>query len=101
MPVLSQDTHIFVVDLEYTAPMERIEGKLDAHRRFLDENYARGRFLASGPKEPRTGGVILALGTSRAEIETLLESDPFKALDLARYTVTEFHPVKAAPALLG
>jgi len=39
---------MFVVSLTYQKPMEEIETHIAAHREFLDRNYARGIFLASG-----------------------------------------------------
>lgn len=47
---------MFVVLLQYSQPIEVIDGLLDAHRLSLDANYARGVFLASGRRLPRTAG---------------------------------------------
>ena len=44
----------------------------------------------------RTGGIILACGASRAEIERIMAEDPFVSKDLARFEVTEFLPKPAA-----
>ena len=44
---------------------------------WLNEGYAAGRFLVSGRQIPRTGGVILATGDDRDEIEALAATDPF------------------------
>lgn len=85
---------MFIIDLEYTGSMEEIDAHLVAHRNFLDLNYQKGLLLASGPKNPRVGGVILALGSNRKLIEDMIEMDPFFQKDLARYTITEFNPVK-------
>lgn len=40
--------------------MEEVEAHIAAHRDFVDRNDAAGIFLASGPKNPCVGGVILA-----------------------------------------
>jgi len=91
---------MFVVNLTYIKPLEESERHLEAHRDFLSRQYAEGIFLASGPKKPRDGGVILASGTiSRNELETILNLDPFRQYGLATYDVIEFTPVKSAPAL--
>ncbi|WP_243310798.1 YciI family protein [Fundidesulfovibrio agrisoli] len=88
---------MFVVILNYIKPVEEIDRWLEEHRAFLAENYAAGRFIASGRLEPRTGGVILARGGSKAELETILEADPFKREGLAAYTVLEFLPAMHDP----
>lgn len=90
---------LFVVDLAYTADLDQIDPLLDPHVAFLERCYASGHFLASGPKVPRTGGVILATATHRAEFEALLEDDPFKQQGVAQYTVTEFRPSMVAERL--
>ena len=43
-----------------------------AHVRFLEKYYASGHFLVSGRKIPRDGGVILAVGEDRDEIEAII-----------------------------
>lgn len=93
---------MFVISLTYQKPMEEVEAQIAAHREFLDRNYAAGVFLASGPKNPRVGGVILASGkVSREQLDGLLAEDPFHVHALARYEVTEFTPSKCAHPLEG
>jgi uncharacterized protein YciI len=88
---------MFLILLDYTAPLDRIDAALPAHAEWLDANYAAGHFVASGRKEPRTGGVILAVGTSNDEITALAGTDPFAVAGLATHTVVEFLPSRTAP----
>jgi uncharacterized protein YciI len=81
---------VHVIDVHYLAPLTEIDEHLDEHVTWLDQHYASGRFVASGRKEPRTGGIILALGDSRAELEFICSEDPFARQNLATHTVTEF-----------
>lgn len=90
---------MFVVLLNYVKPLEVIDGLIPAHVAYLDEQYAAGVFLASGRKVPRTGGVILARATDRAELEAVLARDPFARAGAAEYEVVEFSPSKASPDL--
>ena len=83
---------MFVIVLEYLKPLEEVDRWLDGHKSFLQEQYASKRFIASGPLLPRTGGVILARGCGRAELDTILGRDPFQREGVARYTVMEFEP---------
>jgi uncharacterized protein YciI len=91
---------MFVIIVDYVKPLSEVDSWLEAHREFLREQYAAGLFLASGPREPRDGGLILAHGCDRAALEILLEADPFKREGVARYTVLEFAPVMCAPSFL-
>ncbi|MBL1100936.1 YciI family protein [Streptomyces coffeae] len=90
---------MFVLDVTYSAPLDRVEALLPAHIAWLEEHYAAGVFLASGPKDPREGGVILAGGDDRAAIEKLVTTDPFTIAGVGEYTITEFIATRTAPAL--
>jgi uncharacterized protein YciI len=67
------------------------------HMVFLKKQYAEGRFVVSGRKIPRDGGIIIATGESRAEIEALIAEDPFVARGLAEFRVIEFRASQRAP----
>jgi uncharacterized protein YciI len=88
---------MFVIELQYTASLDQIDGAMKEHMAFLDRAYASGHFLISGRKIPRDGGIILALGKSRDEIEALLGEDPFVARGLATARVVEFRASQRAP----
>lgn len=90
---------MFVVSLTYKRPLEEIDRHLNEHITYLREEYARGSFLASGRKVPRTGGIILSGLEDRGELEGVLERDPFRARDLADYAITEFVPTMVADEL--
>lgn len=99
MSLIAPDNNIFILDVEYIVPLEQAEPFLDAHMQFINKYYEAGLFLASGPKVPRTGGIVLAQSNSRSEIEALLKEDPFVEHNVARYTVTEFHPRRTVEGL--
>jgi uncharacterized protein YciI len=81
---------MFILELTYTAPLDKIDGAMKAHMRWLNAQYAAGRFLVSGRKIPRDGGVIVATGSDRAEVEAIAKEDPFVAQGLATVRVIEF-----------
>lgn len=89
---------IFVIDLTYTVDLTEVEVHLASHRDFLQRQYDAGIFLASGRKEPRTGGVILATG-DRSTVHQVLAEDPFNREGVASYEVTEFLPTMTSPGL--
>lgn len=90
---------LFIIDLSYKAPLEKLDEAMKAHVKFLDEHYESGHFIASGRKVPRTGGIILATAVSKTEVESWMKSDPFYKLDLTDFIVTEFLTSKAHPLL--
>ncbi|MBB4927567.1 YciI family protein [Kitasatospora kifunensis] len=90
---------MFILDLTYIAPLERVDAALPEHSAWLDAHYASGTFLASGRKLPPDGGVIIAVGEDRAKIEEIVRSDPFSVAGVAEYAITEFAASKTVPAL--
>lgn len=90
---------MFVLELTYTAPVERVDELLDAHVAWLDALYEEGVFIASGRKNPRDGGVILAVGDDRTRIEKIAAADPFTVGGVCEYRITEFIATKTAPEL--
>jgi uncharacterized protein YciI len=91
---------MYIVELTYLKPLAELDAQLTAHRAFLDTQYGEGLFLASGPKNPRDGGIIIASGRiERSALDALLATDPFQIHGLASYRIIDFEPVKFAPAL--
>ena len=88
---------MFVIELTYKAPLDKIDAHMRAHMRFLKAQYAAGRFLISGRKIPRDGGIIIATGGTRDEMEVIARQDPFVTAGLADVRVIEFRASQRAP----
>lgn len=82
---------MIIIELNYTAPLYTIEMHLEDHKNFLKKYYKNKVFLASGHKEPRTGGVIIANG-SQKEIKLIIEEDPFKKTRVGKLFPHRVHP---------
>ncbi|TGN18739.1 YciI family protein [Leptospira idonii] len=87
----------FVVLLRYLVPLETVEKFVVVHREYLATGYAKKVLLASGPQNPRSGGVLLARGNSREEIQDFCNGDPFCKEGVAEYQIIEWVPVKWLP----
>ena len=87
---------MFVIELIYKAPLADIDAHMAAHVRFLKKYYSAGNFLVSGRKIPRDGGIILAVGRSREEIDGIVAEDPFHKHGLADFRVIEFRASQRA-----
>ncbi|MFD7164406.1 YciI family protein [Streptomyces violascens] len=90
---------MFIIELTYIVPLDRVDELLADHVTWLNAQYDAGVFIASGRKEPRDGGVILAVGDDRAAIDEIVATDPFHVNDFATYRITEFLATKVAPEL--
>jgi uncharacterized protein YciI len=87
---------MFVIELTYKAALTEIDAHMRSHVAFLEKYYASGHFLVSGRKIPRDGGIILAVGKTREEIEAILQEDPFRRHGLADFRVIEFRASQQA-----
>ena len=90
---------MFVIDLTYVVPLEKLDAHMNEHVKFLKKYYDKNIFLASGRKVPRTGGIILALASSKEEIEKIIAEDPFYFLNLAEFKITEFQTSQYHPEM--
>jgi uncharacterized protein YciI len=90
---------MFVIELLYKVDLKEIDAAMRAHMAFLNEHYAAGRFLVSGRKVPRDGGIILALAESREQLEAIVRRDPFVARSLADYRIIEFRASQRAESI--
>ena len=91
---------MFILSLTYTVPLTEVDKHVTPHMDWVAKGYDDGIFLASGRKEPRTGGIILAHG-DRASLEALVATDPFVTSGVAEYDITQLVLSRTAPGLEG
>jgi len=90
---------MFIVELIYKAELEKLDSAMRSHMAYLKKHYAAGTFVVSGRKIPRDGGIILAVGKTREEIEAIAKEDPFCELGLAEFRIIEFRVSQRADDL--
>lgn len=81
---------MFVINLTYTRPLDEVDALLADHKRYLAPFFADKTFVMSGPKVPRTGGVIIANCASLLEVQDIIAKDPFFVAKVATYDIIEF-----------
>jgi uncharacterized protein YciI len=85
---------MFIVSLSYKKDLHEVEKLLDRHVAFLDKYYAQKKFIFSGRKKPRTGGVILVQTMDKEALMEIIREDPFYSNAIADYDITEVIPTK-------
>jgi len=83
-----------IVSLSYKKDISEVEKFIESHIQFLDKYYADKKFIFSGRKNPRTGGVILVRNVDRQELDNIIKQDPFYQNGIADYDITEVIPTK-------
>ena len=90
---------MFVIELVYKADLAQIDAQMKPHMAYLRKHYDAGTFIASGRKVPRDGGIILAVGDDRDQIEATVREDPFVSSGLAEYRIIQFRASQRAKDL--
>jgi uncharacterized protein YciI len=90
--MISNEKKMFLILLKYIQPLERVDEFVPAHVEFLKACYAQSKFIFSGPRIPRTGGIILANVDSLEVVWELIKKDPFYIHQIAEFEVVEFKP---------
>jgi len=85
---------MFMVILTYKKPIEEIERALPEHVKFLDKYYKNKKFIFSGRRNPRVGGIIMINTESAEEALSIIREDPLYQFELADYETIEFIPTK-------
>jgi uncharacterized protein YciI len=74
--------------VRYRRPLAEIEALTEAHRAYLRGLMEQGIVLASGPLDPRTGGMFLLRVQDvdpLADLDNIRNNDPFFKAGLATY----------------
>lgn len=85
---------MIVVTLTYKKPLDIVDLFLNEHVLFLENYYEQKKFLMSGRRENRVGGVILVLTNSVQEAQDIMKNDPFYIHDIAHYDFLLFEASK-------
>jgi len=81
--------------VRYRKPLEEVLKVVEAHRVYLRELKQRGWLLASGPIDPRNGGVLLLRvpdGDAQASLDGVRDNDPFVKTGTAQYEIWPWLP---------
>lgn len=77
-----------VAIIRYRRPLEEVLEVTDRHRAYLRELKEEGLLIASGPMDPRSGGLLLlrvpdddVIGT----LDRIRDGDPYVTFGLAQY----------------
>jgi uncharacterized protein YciI len=81
--------------IRYRKPLEEVLVHQDAHRAYLRGLKEKGVLIASGPCNPRFGGILLLrVGDNDfAALDTVRDNDPFTQNGVAQYELLGWVPV--------
>jgi uncharacterized protein YciI len=78
--------------IRYRRPLEEVLSIVEQHRSYLRELKDEGVLIASGPMDPRNGGILLlhvdddvASGDALARLDRVRDEDPYVTFGMAQY----------------
>jgi uncharacterized protein YciI len=86
---------MFVVLLKFSDNKGRAGQFMDGHKSWVKRGFDDGVFLVAGSLEPDAGGGIVAHNTSRSDLQTRVDADPFVAEKVVSAEIIEITPAKA------
>lgn len=84
----------FLIELDYRAPLARVQESSSAHRAHLQSGIDQGLILCAGPRVPRDGGFVIARADTQATLEAFFALDPYLREGLAEYRYRQFEPLR-------
>ena len=78
--------------IRYRRPLEEVLSIVEQHRSYLRELKDEGVLIASGPMDPRNGGILLLnvdedgdRGDAQARLDRVRDEDPYVTFGMAQY----------------
>ena len=86
---------MFIVQLKFSDNKAQAGEFMDGHNEWIKRGFDDGVFLLVGGLQPSLGGGIMAHNTSRQDLETRVNEDPFVAQNVVSPEIIEITPAKA------
>lgn len=81
--------------IRYRRPLDEVLTVVDEHRAYLARLKEQGILLASGPMDPRSGGMLLLRvpdDAVHATLDRVRDGDPFARTGMAQYELIPWKP---------
>lgn len=86
---------MFIVLLKFAENKSRAGQFMEGHKDWIKRGFDDGVLLLTGSLQPSAGGGIMAENSSRSELESRVQEDPFVAEKVVAAEILEITPAKA------
>jgi uncharacterized protein YciI len=86
---------MFIVLLRFSGDKAKAGRFMEGHKDWIRRGFDDGVFLMTGSLEPNRGGMVLAAGVPRADLEIRLSGDPFVVEGIVDAEILEVTPSRA------
>jgi uncharacterized protein YciI len=85
---------LYIVSLTYKVSLEEADKVFPEHIAYIEKYHALGKYIISGRREPRVGGVLIAANCTREEIEKIVADDPYNQKHIADFEIIDLIPTR-------
>jgi uncharacterized protein YciI len=78
--------------IRYRKPLDEVLKVVDEHRAYLRDLKAEGLLLASGPLDPRSGGILLLRVPDVAALDAIRDRDPLTKTGCGQHELLPWLP---------
>ncbi len=86
---------MFIVLLKFSDNKSDAGQFVEGHREWIERGFDDGVFLLVGSLQPNLGGGFLASNTSRSDLQSRVDTDPFVVEKVVKAEILEIAPTKA------
>ena len=86
---------MFIVLLKFSDNKGRAGQFMEGHKEWIQRGLDDGVFLLVGSLQPNLGGVIMAHNTSRSDLQSRVQGDPFVVENVVSAEILEITPATA------
>ena len=86
---------MFIVLLKFSGNKGRASQFMEGHKEWIQRGLDDGVFLLVGSLQPNLGGVIMAHNTSRSDLQSRVQGDPFVVENVVSAEILEITPATA------
>jgi uncharacterized protein YciI len=86
---------MFIVLLRFSGARAKAVELMDGHKAWIGRGFDDGVFVMTGTLQPNAGGLVVAVNTSRSDLEARVGADPFVAEGIVTAEIMEVAPGRA------
>ncbi len=81
---------MFIVKTKYLKPLEEVAKFRDAHLAYFRDLAEKNKIVGGGRLSDASGAIIVVLESDKAELDKILQSDPYNQNGLVSCEIFEF-----------
>ncbi|MFL9871939.1 YciI family protein [Paraburkholderia megapolitana] len=87
---------MYLIVSQYVVEPTEVDPHRKSHAEWVTKYISDGTFIAAGPRESKTGGVIVAKGIEQSALNAIVAEDSFVEHKLVKIEIISFDPVFAS-----